>query len=197
MSEPSTVIAYIDLKSPYSYLALTPARHLAWDCGLTLDWRPLSLDLNEMVGAVTERSPRQVAKLKYLYMDARRLAEPQGLTIRAPKQVYDSTVANIGMLYAQDQGAFFDYTQIAYARFFDRALDPGDAEAVTAILAEAGVDTAGFAAFLAGAGQTRLAALAEEALAQGVFGVPTFIHDGELFWGTDRLPLLRARLENA
>ena len=197
VSEPNTIIAYIDLKSPYSYLALAPARQLAWDCGLSLDWRPLNLDLEAVVGPVAQRTPQQTAKLKYLYMDARRLAEPQGLTIRAPRQVYDSAVANIGMLYAQTNGAFFDYTRIAFARFFDRALDPGDAEAVTAILAEAGVDTSGFAGYLAGAGRAHLTALAQEALALGVFGVPTFIHAGELFWGADRLPLLRARLENA
>lgn len=197
MAEADTIIAYIDLKSPYSYLALTPARNLAWDCGVALDWRPLCLDINALMGAVDERTPLQVAKLKYSYMDVRRLAEPQGLTIRAPKRVYDSTVANIGMLYAKTHGAFFDYARIAFARMFDRALDPADAAAVTAILAEAGVDATGFADYLAREGRERLAALAAEAMAQGVFGVPTFIYQGELFWGTDRLPLLRARLENA
>ena len=28
----------------------------------------------------------------------------------------------------------------------------------------------------------------------GVFGIPTFVLDGELFWGTDRMDLLRERL---
>ena len=40
----------------------------------------------------------------------------------------------------------------------------------------------------------RLARIAAEANEQGVFGVPTFILDGELFWGHDRVALLRERL---
>ena len=40
-----------------------------------------------------------------------------------------------------------------------------------------------------------LRAATEAALAAGVFGVPTFIVDGRLFWGLDALPMLRAQIE--
>ena len=36
--------------------------------------------------------------------------------------------------------------------------------------------------------------LTQEALSRGVFGVPTFEYQGELFWGHDRLGHLAARL---
>ena len=39
-----------------------------------------------------------------------------------------------------------------------------------------------------------LRAATEEAVARGVFGVPTFELDGRLFWGLDALPMLRAAL---
>jgi 2-hydroxychromene-2-carboxylate isomerase len=35
----------------------------------------------------------------------------------------------------------------------------------------------------------------EQALAEGVFGVPTFAVDGRLFWGLDALPMLAAYLQ--
>lgn len=35
----------------------------------------------------------------------------------------------------------------------------------------------------------------DEAIARGVFGVPTFEVDGKLFWGVDALPMLRAYLQ--
>ena len=35
----------------------------------------------------------------------------------------------------------------------------------------------------------------DEALSRGVFGVPTTLVDGELFWGLDSLPHLERRLE--
>ena len=41
----------------------------------------------------------------------------------------------------------------------------------------------------------RLRANTDAALAAGVFGVPTFIVDGRLFWGLDALPMLRAQIE--
>ena len=37
-------------------------------------------------------------------------------------------------------------------------------------------------------------ALRTEAEASGVFGVPSFVFDGEIFWGGDRIFLLRERL---
>jgi 2-hydroxychromene-2-carboxylate isomerase len=43
--------------------------------------------------------------------------------------------------------------------------------------------------------KARLKANTEEAIALGVFGVPTFEVDGKLFWGFDALPMLRAYLE--
>ena len=43
--------------------------------------------------------------------------------------------------------------------------------------------------------KARLKANSDEALAQGVFGVPTFAVDGKLFWGQDALPMLRDYLD--
>ncbi len=98
------------------------------------------------------------------------------------------------MLYAQDQGVFPAYADMTYERFFKRALDIEDRDAVRAVLDEAGADTAGFFDFAAGAGRARLTRIATEADEQGVFGVPTFLLDGELFWGHDRVAVLRERL---
>jgi 2-hydroxychromene-2-carboxylate isomerase len=61
-------------------------------------------------------------------------------------------------------------------------------------LVEAGAP-AGFAAFLADDGGAEHDRLRGEAEAAGVFGVPTLVFDGELFWGGDRIGLLRERLD--
>jgi 2-hydroxychromene-2-carboxylate isomerase len=42
--------------------------------------------------------------------------------------------------------------------------------------------------------KSELRAATDEAIARGVFGVPTFEVDGRLFWGVDALPMLRAAL---
>jgi 2-hydroxychromene-2-carboxylate isomerase len=79
-------------------------------------------------------------------------------------------------------------------RFWRRALDIEDENAIGAIIAEIGGDRDGFARYLAGPGRVDYAAIVATAEERGVFGVPSFLLDGELFWGADRIWLLRERL---
>jgi 2-hydroxychromene-2-carboxylate isomerase len=44
--------------------------------------------------------------------------------------------------------------------------------------------------------KAQLKANTEEAIAQGVFGVPTFLVDDKVFWGLDALPMMRQYLDN-
>jgi 2-hydroxychromene-2-carboxylate isomerase len=188
------ITLYIDFKSPYSYLALEPARQLERDFPVTIEWRPYMFDIAISFGDPEARAPLEWRKIRYTYMDIRRWANQRGMIIYGPRKAFDSSLANIAMLHAQDRGVFPAYANMTYERFFKRALDIEDRDAIRAVLNEAGADTAGFFDFAAGAGRERLARIAAEANEQGVFGVPTFILDGELFWGHDRVALLRERL---
>jgi 2-hydroxychromene-2-carboxylate isomerase len=89
---------------------------------------------------------------------------------------------------------FRPYNDVAFDRLWRRELDPENGEAVAALLAEAGAPP-GFTAFLAGEGGSQHDRLRNEAEASGVFGVPTFVFEGKLFWGGDRIGLLRERLD--
>ena len=40
----------------------------------------------------------------------------------------------------------------------------------------------------------RYGALTQEAIARGIFGAPTYVHEDELFWGQDRLDFLGRKL---
>jgi 2-hydroxychromene-2-carboxylate isomerase len=127
-------------------------------------------------------------------MDARRLANLRGLTVRGPQKIFDSSIAAIGMLFAQRHGVFRKYNDIVFERFWKRELDIENPEVIGAVLNESGADASGFADFLPGEGRAEHDRIAREAEAIGVFGVPTFVLDGELFWGGDRMWLLRERL---
>ncbi len=188
---------YIDYKSPYAYLAQGPAYALEAELGVALRWLPYTLDIPSYLGSVEGRSAQQWRKVRYAYMDARRFANRQGLTLRGPRKIFDSSIANIGLLYASAEGVARGYSERVFERFWRRELDIEDRGAVRAVLAEAGADAAGFFAYLDGEGRRELARLQDEAEALGVFGVPTFVVDGELFWGQDRLALVRERLAAA
>ena len=59
---------------------------------------------------------------------------------------------------------------------------------------EVGADAGGFAAYLAGEGRWLHDQMRLETEKLGVFGVPSFVLNGEIFWGYDRMEVLRERL---
>jgi 2-hydroxychromene-2-carboxylate isomerase len=190
----NTVILWSDYVSPYAFVAKAWAYALEADYDIDLRWRPYTLDITSYMGSVDARDPHHWRRVRYSYMDARRFANKQGLTLKGPKKIYRARPANTGMLYAQEHGVFRRYNDLAFDRFWRHELDPEDGDAVANLLSEAGAPP-GFTAFLAGEGGAAHDRLRNEAEASGVFGVPTFVFEGELFWGGDRIGLLRERLD--
>ena len=190
------VTLYIDYKSPFAYLGKDLAYALEDEFDLRLDWRHYTLDIPEFFQEVAGRSERNWRKIRYLYMDARRLANKRGLTVRGPQKIFDTSIAGTALYYAQAQGeaVFRRYNDITFERFFKRELEIGEVEVVEAVLREAGAEVSGFAEYLAGEGRQHHDRVVAEAEAAGIFGVPTFVFEAELFWGPDRIDLLRERL---
>lgn len=185
---------WIDYVSPYAFVAKAWAYQLEADYDITLQWRPYTLDVASYMGSVDQRDPHHWRRVRYSYMDARRFANKQGLTLMGPKKIYYARPANTGLLYAQKHGVFRSYNDLAFDRFWRRQFDPEDVAAVEALLVEAGAPL-GFPDFLIGEGGAEHDRLRNEAEAAGVFGVPMFVFDNELFWGGDRIGLLRERLD--
>jgi 2-hydroxychromene-2-carboxylate isomerase len=198
---------YVDLKSPYAYLAIAPIRALCRERGVAIDWLPYVLDIPSYLGSArldpetgvvleNARTESQWRKVRYAYMDVRRQANRAGLVIRGTQKIWDTTLASVALLYVKRAAparadAFLD---AIFPPFWRRELDAERADVLEAKLGEAGVDAAGFAAFAAGEGRAALGAVMDAAHARGVFGVPSFVWNGELFWGREHLPLLAERM---
>ena len=205
-AEPRTVTVYSDYKSPYAYLAKDLAYELERDFPVRVDWLPYMLDIPSFLGSARiddygrvieeQRNAHQWRRVRYSYMDCRRQARRRGLVIRGPQKIWDSTIASCGMLYAKRQGdaVLRRYHDAVFEQFWKRELDIGDPDVVRAVLAEAGADTAGFPVYLAEPGRRELGQICHAAEEMGVFGVPTFVVDGELFWGREHLPDIREML---
>ena len=199
--------AYTDLKSPYAYLALGPARALCARHGIAVDWLPYVLDIPSYLGSArldvvtgrvieSERSEAQWRKVRYAYMDVRRQANRAGLVIRGTQKIWNTELAAIALLYVRERApervdAFLD---AIFPPFWRRELDAERGAVLTSKLQEAGVEGEAFEEFAAGVGPKQLEAVMTEAHARGVFGVPSFVWNGELFWGREHLPLLEERI---
>ncbi len=209
MAEPQTVAVYTDYKSPYAYLAKDLVYELQRDFPVRLDWLPYRLDIPSFLGSARldddgrvieeQRNAHQWRRVLYSYMDCRRQARRCGLVIRGPQKIWDSTLALCGMLYAKRHGdaVFRRYHDTIFERFWKRELDIEDAGVIGGVLAEAGADPAAFPDYSAGEGSDELDAICRAAEAIGVFGVPTFVLAGEIFWGREHLPEIREMLEAA
>lgn len=189
------VDAFIDLRSPYSYLSLGPARQLAERTGVRFEWWPYITDFRSAYGGeVEERSSRDVAKVKYLYMDCRRLAKKQGLTIRSTTKLWDPTLGCQAMLFAKAHNRLWAFLDPMLAAFWRREFDLESHSQIEAALQAAGLDVGAWRTYLATDAQSASEAAGAKAESLGVFGAPTFIYRGELFWGSDRIDLLAETL---
>lgn len=186
---------YTDYKSPYAYVANKAIFSLEDSHDVTLDWLPLTLHIADYLDAVDTRSPHNWRKVKYAYMDARRSANAQGLTLKGPRRIYDGYLSSAGLLFAKRHGIFRAYHDLVFELFWTHQLDIDEIDQMKAVVARAGGDAAAFEAYVNGPGRAEHDGLRAEAETLGVFGVPTMIFEGELFWGGDRVDMLKARLD--
>ncbi len=190
------VALYIDYRSPYSYLAKDEAYQLEQDFDIKLEWFPYYIDLTGAYGGTLEqRTPRDWTKVKYLYMDCRRLAKRKGLTIRGTIKIYDPTLVHIAMLWTQKHNVFRKFHDAVLPPFWNREFDIEDLNVVKRAVQNAGAPLDGFDEFVSREGKHAAAEINKNAEACNVFGVPSFVFRDEVFWGTDRIGMLRDALQ--
>jgi 2-hydroxychromene-2-carboxylate isomerase len=198
MSTPLEIKFYFAYTSPFTYLALEPAYALEQSHNVHIRFIPYGVNIRKVYGDVPTRSNRDQIKVRYLYLDVRRIAKERNLVIYPPKRIYSARIAFYGGMCAEDDGLFRPYADRVFKRFWRRELDVEDPAALSAILREIGANGAKFDRYIADEGaeaKPRLRACYTEALTDKVFGVPTFFIQGELFWGYDRMDWVVRKLD--
>ena len=201
------LIVYLDVKSPYAFIARKPTYRLAESLGIEIDWRPLTLNIPSYLGsarldktgrvAESQRTPQQWSAVKYAYRDARRYAGLQGYVLRGTEKIWDTSLIHIAMVWVADQG------QLLLKRFLDdvlesfwrREFDAEDIVKVIDAMDRAGADVDGFEAHAAGEGRRMHDDAQEKIFAAGIFGVPTYVVEEEIYFGREHLPRVRWILE--
>ena len=104
---------YIDIKSPYAYLALDPAIKIFDQLGLQWNILPYTLDIADYLGSAkvnnegkiisSNRTAHQWRRVRYSYMDCRRIANIQGKTILGTQKIWDSSLFSMAHLWVKEK----------------------------------------------------------------------------------------------
>ena len=207
--------AFIDLfwsfRSPYSYLAVPGAQQLERDFDVEVRFRPV---LPLAVRDPAFFSPDNVKRAKYIRIDWLRRAEMLGMphawphpdpivqdmqTYRiAPEQPYIHRLTRLG-IEAERRGQGIEFAREVSLLIFGGTRDWDQGEHLAQAAQRAGLDLAVMDAAIAQpAGHDAAIEANQQALAAaGHWGVPTFVFEGEPFFGEDRIDTLRWRLGKA
>ena len=192
---------YFDCSSPWTYLAFHAVQPLAAELGAEIAWKPILVGgvfnaVNQTV--YDSRSKPNPLKQTYMRKDLAAWARLYGLAIAFPPTVFpvNSVKCMRGAFAALDEGKLVPYATAAFEAYWGDDLDLANAEVLAEIAAKAGLERQRFlAAIEADACKKRLRDNTDELIGRGGFGSPTMFVGGEMFFGNDRLPLVRAALE--
>src|ERR1022692_4856301 len=130
---------YFAYTSPFSYLAWAPARDLERTHRIKLRFIPYGVNIRKTYGNLDDPTVER-RKVRYLYLDARRIAKERGLIIYPPKKIFSCRRAFYGGLFAAKHDRFLPYSDRVFERFWKHELDVEKPEAINGVLTEVGLD---------------------------------------------------------
>jgi 2-hydroxychromene-2-carboxylate isomerase len=191
---------YFDVSSPWTYLAFRNIQPLAKELNVTIQWRPVLVGgifntVNQRMYASREDS--QSPRNRYVLKDLQDCARKTGIKIVFPPKVFpvNSVKAMRGCIWLQPQGLLVPIAEAAFEAYWSHDQDISQDAVLAALCETLGIDVKAFFAGIAEQGvKDTLRANTESLIARGGFGSPTIFVDGDMYFGNDRMPLIREAL---
>jgi 2-hydroxychromene-2-carboxylate isomerase len=196
----TTLEFFFDCGSPWTYLAFHRIEDLAREAGAELVWKPILVGgvFNEVNGDVyAQRAKPNPRKARYMAKDLQDWARCYGLRIGWPSVFpLNSVKAMRGALVAQDEARLPAYARAIFEAYWGDDRDVSREGELAAVAAGVGLDPEAFLGRIAAPEvKARLRAHTDELIARGGFGSPTlFVNGDDMYFGNDRLPLVREAL---
>jgi 2-hydroxychromene-2-carboxylate isomerase len=189
----ASVDFYFDFGSPNAYLSHKVIPGIEARTGAKFTYVPVLLGgLFKLTG---NRSPAEAFagiknKLTYEGLETQRFVRKHGLTAYRPNPFFPVNTLKImrGAVAAQRLGVFDRYVEAVFHHMWEAPKKMDDPEVITAALTESGLDAAALMAATDDP-EVKQALLdnTNRAFEAGAFGSPSFLVDGELYFGKDRL----------
>ena len=190
---------FFDCSSPWTWLAFHNLRPLAAELGVAVDWKPVLVGgifntVNPSVYAFRENGVP--AKQAYLRKDVQDWARHCGLNIRFPPTVFpvNSVKAMRACCWLKPQGLLEPFADAVFRAYWSDDQNISLDSVLAALCVPLGIDAAALlSAINTPEVKAQLKANTDEVIARGGFGSPTvFVGGDDLYFGNDRLPLVRA-----
>lgn len=189
---PNPIDFYFDFSSPYSFLASEQIEALAERHGRTVQFRPILLGAVFKVADSAPLTEQYGPKARYSVHDFERSARFAGVAYRHPSKFpIGAVTASRAVLWLQQHrpGQSNPFVHAVFRAFFQQDRDIAEPAVVAEIAQSLGIDGRQLVeATQAPEIKDALRRQVEDAIAMGLFGAPTIVVDGEVFWGNDRLP---------
>lgn len=194
---------YFTTVSPYSYLGHERFAQLVAQHGAKVNVKPVDYGKIFPVSGGLPLKQRAPQRQAYREVELRRWRERLGMQLNIhPKHFPVPADGAACLIIATDLAhgvqAAMDLALALYRACWVEERNVSDAETLRAIAREQGRDPETLlGAAAAQAARAKFEAYTQEAIERGVFGAPSYVIDGEIFWGQDRLdfvaPALAAR----
>jgi 2-hydroxychromene-2-carboxylate isomerase len=198
---PLTIEAYYDFRSPYAYFANHRIRQGSFVSPVPVKWlwRPVSIDvlLNLQAGRgawAVYSDPLSGPKRAHLLADVRRNAAFYNIPLRSPKPPRPDSIPALSTAALLGQEGRDDFRNAIFDALWQQQRDISDPGVLAQCLMSAGADPELVNRALTPDAREALAETTKLAYANGIFGVPTFVCNNEIFFGNDRLDMLGWRL---
>ena len=189
---------YFSLASPWTYLGHATFMEIAKRHGAAVRFKPVLLGpLFEQTGGLP-LPRRHPVRQRYRLVDLQRWREARAveLNLHPPHWPFDPALPDrVAIALIQGGGNPDAYLRLVMHGVWAGGLDLSREDTVAGLAGQAGHD--GAALLAAARGPEAEAAYArhrDEALVADVFGAPSYVLGGEVFWGQDRLELLERAL---
>jgi 2-hydroxychromene-2-carboxylate isomerase len=181
---------WFELASTYSYVAALRVEEAARDRGVPLVWKPFLLGpLFRRQGWSDSPFNLYPARGRYMWRDLERQCARHGFPFRKPTRFpRNSLLAARVAIAASEETWLPEFARAVYRANFAEDREIEEPAVLEGILASLGLSPGPLLDRARSDGnKERLRAQTEEAWTRGIFGAPSFLVDGELFWGNDRM----------
>jgi 2-hydroxychromene-2-carboxylate isomerase len=191
---------FFDCSSPWTYLAFHNIQPLAAELKEPIQWRPVLVGgiFNAVNPSVYAQREKPVpVKAAYMLKDMQDWANEAGLIIIMPPKVFpvNSVKAMRGCLWLEPQGKLLTFASAVFEAYWSREEDISQDAVLLKVCQDIGVEGAEFLAGIAQpAIKEQLKSNTEEVIRRGGFGSPTLFLGDDMYFGNDRLGLLKAAI---